>query len=112
MRFLKLLFFSHRSLPPTFKLYGAFERTRDLRSIFLGLTCPMRMPHRARPMTGLIFVGLNAALVTAIEPVYDFECYYVPPILGMKSTLPFHLLLFLSSSPLLFPVFCFFICIN
>ncbi|XP_031125198.1 uncharacterized protein LOC116027634 [Ipomoea triloba] len=35
-----------------------------------------RMPHRARPMTGLlVFVGLNAALVSTIEPVYDFVCF-------------------------------------
>nr|GMD43031.1 uncharacterized protein LOC110808941 [Ipomoea batatas] len=36
----------------------------------------IRMPHRARPMTGLlVFVGLNAALVSTIEPVYDFVCF-------------------------------------
>ncbi|RAL53849.1 hypothetical protein DM860_004320 [Cuscuta australis] len=34
------------------------------------------MPHRARPMAGLLlFVGLNAALVSTIEPVYDFVCF-------------------------------------
>ncbi|XP_062221637.1 uncharacterized protein LOC133920978 [Phragmites australis] len=34
------------------------------------------MPHRARPMTGLLmFMGLNLVLVNTISPVYDFVCF-------------------------------------
>ncbi|XP_020690728.1 uncharacterized protein LOC110105531 [Dendrobium catenatum] len=34
------------------------------------------MPHRARPMTAvLIFFGVNAILVTTVNPVYDFICF-------------------------------------
>ncbi|KNA16692.1 hypothetical protein SOVF_086800 isoform A [Spinacia oleracea] len=35
------------------------------------------MPHRARPMTGiLLFFGLNAVLVSTISPVYDYVCFH------------------------------------
>ncbi|KAF3665194.1 hypothetical protein FXO38_09730 [Capsicum annuum] len=35
------------------------------------------MPHRARPMTGLLlFTGLNVVLVSTITPVYDFVCFH------------------------------------
>ncbi|TVT99465.1 hypothetical protein EJB05_55134, partial [Eragrostis curvula] len=34
------------------------------------------MPHRARPMTGLlVFTGVNLVLVNNIFPVYDFVCF-------------------------------------
>ncbi|KAF3327240.1 hypothetical protein FCM35_KLT07358 [Carex littledalei] len=34
------------------------------------------MPHRARPMTGLlVFTGVNMVLVSTITPVYDFVCF-------------------------------------
>ncbi|KAJ1274050.1 hypothetical protein BS78_05G033500 [Paspalum vaginatum] len=34
------------------------------------------MPHRARPMTGLlVFMGVNLALFNTISPVYDFVCF-------------------------------------
>ncbi|EES09208.1 hypothetical protein BDA96_05G025600 [Sorghum bicolor] len=35
------------------------------------------MPHRARPMTGLlVFMGVNLALFNTISPVYDFVCFH------------------------------------
>ncbi|CAN6362170.1 unnamed protein product [Urochloa humidicola] len=35
------------------------------------------MPHRARPMTGLlVFMGVNLVLVNTISPVYDFVCFH------------------------------------
>jgi len=35
------------------------------------------MPHRARPMTGLlVFMGINLVLVNTISPVYDFVCFH------------------------------------
>ncbi|PUZ43599.1 hypothetical protein GQ55_8G022000 [Panicum hallii var. hallii] len=35
------------------------------------------MPHRARPMTGLlVFMGVNLVLVSTISPVYDFVCFH------------------------------------
>lgn len=35
------------------------------------------MPHRARPMAGLLlFTGLNVVLVSTITPVYDFVCFH------------------------------------
>ncbi|KAI4996954.1 uncharacterized protein LOC123448209 [Hordeum vulgare subsp. vulgare] len=35
------------------------------------------MPHRARPMTGLlVFMGVNLALLSTITPVYDFVCFH------------------------------------
>uniref|UniRef100_A0A0D9XNU0 Uncharacterized protein n=1 Tax=Leersia perrieri TaxID=77586 RepID=A0A0D9XNU0_9ORYZ len=35
-----------------------------------------RMPHRARPMTGLlVFMGVNLVLINTISPVYDFVCF-------------------------------------
>ncbi|KAH7682993.1 hypothetical protein IHE45_05G155400 [Dioscorea alata] len=35
------------------------------------------MPHRTRPMTGLlVFMGVNLALVSTITPVYDFVCFH------------------------------------
>ncbi|TVU27802.1 hypothetical protein EJB05_19303 [Eragrostis curvula] len=35
------------------------------------------MPHRARPMTGmLVFLGINLVLVNTISPVYDFVCFH------------------------------------
>jgi hypothetical protein len=35
------------------------------------------MPHRARPMTGmLVFLGVNLVLVNTISPVYDFVCFH------------------------------------
>uniref|UniRef100_A0A453HQ89 Uncharacterized protein n=1 Tax=Aegilops tauschii subsp. strangulata TaxID=200361 RepID=A0A453HQ89_AEGTS len=44
------------------------------------------MPHRARPMTGLlVFMGVNLVLLSTITPVYDFVCFHpywdrrVPP---------------------------------
>ncbi|KAI4381551.1 hypothetical protein MLD38_007615 [Melastoma candidum] len=34
------------------------------------------MPHKTRPMAALVlFIGLNAVLVSTIEPVYDFVCF-------------------------------------
>ncbi|KAF8118493.1 hypothetical protein N665_0005s0250 [Sinapis alba] len=34
------------------------------------------MPHRTRPLMGLlIFTGINAVLVQTITPVYDFVCF-------------------------------------
>ncbi|CAN6847188.1 unnamed protein product [Brassica oleracea] len=34
------------------------------------------MPHRTRPLTGLLlFTGINAVLVQTITPVYDFVCF-------------------------------------
>ncbi|KAI3858520.1 hypothetical protein MKW98_014879 [Papaver atlanticum] len=34
------------------------------------------MPHRTRPMTGmLVFLGVNAVLLSTISPVYDFVCF-------------------------------------
>ncbi|KAJ1264522.1 hypothetical protein BS78_08G007600 [Paspalum vaginatum] len=34
------------------------------------------MPHRVRPMTGLlVFMGVNLALSNTISPVYDFVCF-------------------------------------
>ncbi|XP_052175896.1 uncharacterized protein LOC127790418 [Diospyros lotus] len=34
------------------------------------------MPHRTRPMAGLLlFTGLNVVLVSTITPVYDFVCF-------------------------------------
>ncbi|KAF7043300.1 hypothetical protein CFC21_052679 [Triticum aestivum] len=32
------------------------------------------MPHRARPMTGLLVV--NLVLLSTITPVYDFVCFH------------------------------------
>jgi hypothetical protein len=35
------------------------------------------MPHRARPMTGmLVFLDVNLVLVNTISPVYDFVCFH------------------------------------
>uniref|UniRef100_A0A0E0F2A3 FAE domain-containing protein n=1 Tax=Oryza meridionalis TaxID=40149 RepID=A0A0E0F2A3_9ORYZ len=35
------------------------------------------MPHRARPMTGLLlFTGVNLLLLNTITPVYDFVCFH------------------------------------
>ncbi|BAH95065.1 Os11g0136701 [Oryza sativa Japonica Group] len=35
------------------------------------------MPHRARPMTGLLlFTGVNLVLLNTITPVYDFVCFH------------------------------------
>nr|XP_045083405.1 uncharacterized protein LOC109775951 [Aegilops tauschii subsp. strangulata] len=35
------------------------------------------MPHRARPMTGLlVFMGVNLVLLSTITPVYDFVCFH------------------------------------
>ncbi|KQJ89540.1 uncharacterized protein LOC100841171 [Brachypodium distachyon] len=35
------------------------------------------MPHRARPMTGLLaFMGVNLLLLNTITPVYDFVCFH------------------------------------
>ncbi|CDP09570.1 unnamed protein product [Coffea canephora] len=35
------------------------------------------MPNRTRPMAALlVFTGLNAILVSTIEPVYDFVCFH------------------------------------
>nr|CBX25243.1 hypothetical_protein [Oryza brachyantha] len=35
------------------------------------------MPHRARPMTGLlVFMGVNLVLLNTISPVYDFVCFH------------------------------------
>ncbi|XP_059646088.1 uncharacterized protein LOC132290497 [Cornus florida] len=34
------------------------------------------MPHKTRPMAALlVFIGLNAILVSTITPVYDFVCF-------------------------------------
>ncbi|CAH8346396.1 unnamed protein product [Eruca vesicaria subsp. sativa] len=34
------------------------------------------MPHRTRPLMGLLlFTGINAVLVQTITPVYDFVCF-------------------------------------
>ncbi|OVA16015.1 hypothetical protein BVC80_1823g76 [Macleaya cordata] len=34
------------------------------------------MPHRTRPMASLlVFLGVNAVLLTTISPVYDFVCF-------------------------------------
>ncbi|ESQ31520.1 hypothetical protein EUTSA_v10005241mg [Eutrema salsugineum] len=34
------------------------------------------MPHRTRPLMGLLlFTGVNAILVQTITPVYDFVCF-------------------------------------
>nr|GMD44794.1 uncharacterized protein LOC21386978 [Ipomoea batatas] len=56
-----------------------FENFKWMNNVILHLQevhKQIRMPHRARPMTGLlVFVGLNAALVSTIEPVYDFVCF-------------------------------------
>ncbi|KAI4386570.1 hypothetical protein MLD38_004492 [Melastoma candidum] len=36
----------------------------------------VRMPHKTRPMAALVlFIGLNAVLVSTIEPVSDFVCF-------------------------------------
>jgi hypothetical protein len=43
------------------------------------------MPHRARPVTGLlVFMGVNLVLVSTISPVYDLVCFH--PLLGTKGT--------------------------
>ncbi|XP_020241964.1 uncharacterized protein LOC109820253 [Asparagus officinalis] len=35
------------------------------------------MPHRTRPMTGLlVFMGVNLVLASTITPVYDFVCFH------------------------------------
>jgi hypothetical protein len=50
------------------------------------------MPHRARPMTGLlVFMGVNLVLVSTISPVYDFVCfhpYWERRVLASLPTLP------------------------
>uniref|UniRef100_A0A0A9GYQ3 Uncharacterized protein n=1 Tax=Arundo donax TaxID=35708 RepID=A0A0A9GYQ3_ARUDO len=34
------------------------------------------MPHRARPMTGLlVFIGVNLVPVNTITLIYDFVCF-------------------------------------
>ncbi|KAG0474008.1 hypothetical protein HPP92_015865 [Vanilla planifolia] len=41
-----------------------------------GRTEVLRMPDRTRPMTAmLVFLGVNAILVSTINPVYDFVCF-------------------------------------
>ena len=55
------------------------------------------MPHRARPMTGLLlFTGVNLVLLNTITPVYDFVCFH-PYWERRVRRLP------LSSSPTLSP---------
>ncbi|XP_037421477.1 uncharacterized protein LOC119286213 [Triticum dicoccoides] len=35
------------------------------------------MPHRARPMMGLlVWTGVNLVLLSTITPVYDFVCFH------------------------------------
>jgi hypothetical protein len=56
-----------------------------------------RMPHHARPMTGLLlFTGVNLVLLNTITPVYDFVCFH-PYWERRVRRLP------LSSSPTLSP---------